>query len=1168
MPNDMTAILHPRHVAKALSLCLLVAWALPVLAQTGGVTGTVKDSTGAFVPKAAVTLTNEDTNAILAETTGETGNYTFPHVQPGKYRLQAKAAGFKAFVQGDVVVDVEQQVSLDPVLQVGQTSETVEVKAETPLLQPNTSSLGQVVSNQQITDLPLSGRNTLALIGLTAGAQPIGQFGGIPARSNAYNQGFFSTSGSQVVSNETLIDGVPANTALYNAPAYVPVVDAVQEFKVQTNSFSAEFGRTGGGIVNIVTRSGTNGLHGTLYDFFRNNHLNANNWFNNANGTPRPGEHTNQFGGAAGGPVLIPHVYDGRNKTFWFFNYEGLRDRHALTQVFTIPTAAQLRGDFSQTFTSSHQLIQIYDPLSSRPNPSSPGQYIRDAFPGNVIPAGRLNPVARKVAALYPAPNAPGNSVTGANNFIGSADVPNTQNEFSVRIDHTINQKNRLFGRFAYSNNARGAYDFFHNGAGFVNPGGGGVPLIYNARNVALGYTWTISPTLLFEFRYGFVRQFVNKVPAGYGIDLTTLGFPPAFGAELPVDALPSFQPSGYRALAPESQDLIRRGDNTHTWQGNFINVFSKQALSFGGDYRFIPIGELQPNSPQPVFNFTAGFTQANPLSASATSGNSIASFLLGYPSSGSVDSTPAISISYRYFGGYVQDDYRISSKLTLNLGLRYELETGRNERYNRLSWFDPKAPNPIGAQIGVPNLTGALEFVGVGGNSSRQKVTNTNNWGPRFGLAYSLTPNTVVRGGYGLFYLPATGDDQGTNLGASGFFTTTTFVSSLNGGITPADNLSNPFPNGISQPPGSSQGALSQIGQDLTSVYHHDRSAYAQEWNLDVQRQFWGNFLVDVAYAGNKGTFLPVDLQVNQLPDQYLSQGSALLQQVPNPLYGIVTTGPLTGKTVAKEQLLRPFPQFNGVNIRAVRTGDSIYHALQLKAERRLSNGFSLLAAYTLSKTITNAGSRLAINFANPGVQDSYNLRGERSLANFDVPQRFVLSYNYELPFGPGKPLLGNIGPAMGKIVTGWQINGVTTVQRGLPLGLTTSVNQTNSLGGGSRPNTTGSSAALSGSVESRLSRYFNTSVFSQPAAFTFGNTSRTLPNVRAPGLINFDFSIVKNTYFAERYNLQFRTEFFNGFNNVSFGSPGTTFGTSTFGVISSASDARVIQLAMKFLF
>ncbi len=434
----MTSIVKKCYVA-ALALFFL---ALPLAAQTGGVAGTVRDSSGGVLANATVTITNLSNNAKQTATTGNTGNFAFPQLLPGRYRLEVKAAGFKTFIQPDFGIDVQQQAAIDPVMQVGDAAESIQVTGDTPLLQPNTSSLGQVISNQQISELPLSGRNTLGLIGLTAGAQPMGQFGGIPARTNAYNQGFFSTSGSQVVSNETLIDGVPANTALYNAPAFVPVVDAVQEFKVQTNSFSAEFGRTGGGIVNIVTKAGGNQFHGTAYDFFRNTNLDANNWFNNATGTRRPGEHTNQFGVAAGGPVWIPKVYNGKDKTFWFFDYEGLQDRHALTQVFTIPTPAQLQGDFSQTFNSAHQLIQIYDPNSTRPNPNSPGQYIRDAYPGNIIPQSAINPVARKVAALYPAPNTIGNPVTGANNFFGSADVPNTQNQFTTRIDHTVNDKN------------------------------------------------------------------------------------------------------------------------------------------------------------------------------------------------------------------------------------------------------------------------------------------------------------------------------------------------------------------------------------------------------------------------------------------------------------------------------------------------------------------------------------------------------------------------------------------------------------------------------------------------------------------------------------------------------------------------------------------------------
>jgi hypothetical protein len=401
------------------------------------------------------------------------------------------------------------------------------------------------------------------------------------------------------------------------------------------------------------------------------------------------------------------------------------------------------------------------------------------------------------------------------------------------------------------------------------------------------------------------------------------------------VKALPAIALSGFNGIAPNSSDLIARNDNTHSWQGSFTKMLSKHQLKFGADFRFIPIGELQPSSPEPSFSFNSSFT-SGPNALTGTGGSSVASFLLGYAASGSVDNTPAISISYRYFGSYFQDDYRVNSKWTLNFGVRWEVETARNERYNRLSWFDPTVPNPIGAKVGLPNLLGGLQFPGVNGNPARQKLTNYRNLGPRFGFAYNFLPKTVVRGGYGLFFLPATGDDQGTNLGASGFFVSTAFTSSLNGGILPADSLSNPFPNGINQPTGSSLGLSTLIGQDLVSVYHTDHSAYAQEWNLDVQQQFPRNILLDIAYAGNKGTHLPLDIQADQLNDQYLSLGQSLLNQVPNPFFGLVTTGPLSSATVAARQLLRPFPEFNSVNIRAVRRGDSIYHALQVKVERR----------------------------------------------------------------------------------------------------------------------------------------------------------------------------------------------------------------------------------------
>lgn len=1170
-------------LAKTVFAALLtVAFTASSYAQTftGAVSGTARDSSGAALPAVQLTLINVGTGEKRTESTNADGGYVFPSVPPGRYRLEAEHQNFKKLVRTGVVVEVGQTSVIDLALAVGEVVETVEVSEATPLIQPATSSLGQVVDNRKILELPLVGRNTLGLVALTAGTVPMGNFGGIPARGNAYQQGFFSTSGSQVLTTEALIDGVPVNGAVFVAPAYVPVVDAVQEFKVQTSNVPAEFGRTGGGVVNVVTKSGGNQLHGSVYEFLRNDHLDANDFFNA--GRPKPHNPFNQFGASAGGPITIPGIYSGRNRSFWFFNYEGLRESRGQTQLMTIPTPAQLQGDFSETYSSQRQIIPIYNPFTTRSDPSNPGKFIRDPFdanacqgisfpatcPGNKIPATLIDAVALKMRAFWPAPNRPPSSVSGTNNYIASGNAPNVQDQFSVRVDHSFWEKHKISSRFSYNNNSRGGIDFFHNGAGFFNPGGGGVTVVFPAHQASLAYTYFQNPTTLWEFRYGFVRFVLQKTPALTGLDLTTIGFPPQFNQQTYFHALPAFQPSGFRGLALATADLIQRFDNTHTFQGSMTKVLSKHTLKVGADFRFIPISELQPSAPQGSFDFNARFTSGKPDGTDQNSGSSIASFLLGVPSGGSTDFNPPVSISYTYFGGYVQDDFRVHPKLTLNLGLRYEMETARNERYNRLSWFDPNVASPIAQQVGIPGLRGGLEFAGVGGNPRRQKDTNWKNFGPRFGFAYRFAPKMVLRGAYGIFYPPSTGTDTGRLLGSEGFFASTTFVSSRDGGNTPEDRLSNPFPNGLTQPPGSSQGLSSLLGQNIETAIRTDRSAYTQTWNLNVQRELPSNFLFDIAYVGNRGVKLPINIQANQLPDQYLSLGSALNTQVPNPFKPFVSTGLLSNPTVAQGWLLRPFPQFDNVDLRAIDAGSSIYHAMQLKVERRYSQGFSFLAAYTVSKTIGVDSSRLSISFANPGFQDNNNLHAERSLSNFDVPQRFVLSYNWELPFGPGRHFLHDASGFLGRIVGGWEINGVTTAQRGLPLSLSCSSNTTNSFGGGCRPNTSGKSARLSGSIEGRLNRYFDTSVFSPPPPFTFGNVSRTLPDVRAPGLLNFDFSTNKNTHISEQVNIQFRAEFFNLLNHPNFGAPGTTLNPTTFGVISSDAGPRTIQFGLKILF
>jgi len=900
---------YTRNVSLFL-IILAFPIALSAQSSSGTVSGSARDSSGAVVPQAQVTLTNVDTNEKRRQLTSADGTYTFPLLPPATYQLEAQHVGFKRFVRPGITVQVQQQMVIDIVMEVGETSQSVEVQATVPLLESTSSSLGQVVDSRRVVDLPLVGRNMMGLVALTAGAQPIGpQFGGIYARTSSYAQGFFSLNGSQLVTNDALLDGVSMIGSMFNTPTYSPVADAVQEFKVQTNNLSAEFGRTGGGVVNIVTQSGGNKFHGSLYEFFRNDHLAANNWFNNQTGQPRPHATLNQSGGTISGPVVLPG-YNGHDRTFWFFNYEGLRDRRAFPVLFAVPTTQQLQGDFSHTLNASGQLITIADPSTTRPNPANPLSYLRDAFPNDVIPPGRIDPVAAKVRNLWAPPNVAGN-LAGANNFVGNGVQNNAEDQVNARIDHTIRLNHRVFGRFSWSDDARGAYDFFHDGAGWAIPEGNGVPFLYNARNVVLGYTYTISPTLLLDVRYGFARQWVYKDPALTGLDLTTIGFPASFNQQVFFHALPAFTPSGYRALAPANADLLHRADNAHSLQGSLTKVLSHHALKVGASGRYMFDGELQPNAAQGSFGFDGRFTSTNPLAILPTSGQSVASFLLGVPSSGSIDFMPAISISYRYMGLFVQDDCKVNSKLTLNLGLRYELQTMRNERYNRLSWFDPNASNPIGSQVGLPNLKGGLQFAGVGGNPRRQEDLPLNNFGPRFGFAYQLNANTVLRGGYGIFFLPVTGDDIGRSLGGEGFFATTTFLSSTDGGISPANHLSNPFPNGLSQPPGSSQGLASQLGQDLSTVLRNNRTAYTQEWNLNIQRKAPGNLLVDAAYAGNKGSKLPININLNQLPDQYLSMGAALLSQVPNPFSPFVTVGTLSQPTVALGQLLRPYPQW-----------------------------------------------------------------------------------------------------------------------------------------------------------------------------------------------------------------------------------------------------------------
>jgi hypothetical protein len=1133
---------------------------------TGIITGLVTDSGRAVIPGSALTLTNLDTNQVRKQATNQTGAYSFPALPPGSYRLELEHPGFKRFVQEPIDVRVQQTVTINVTLEIGQVSQTLEVTGHADVLDSATSSLSQVVENRQVTELPLNGRNTLALVSLTPGIRTQAGFLQNTAVRSYAGWGNFSSNGGLSGANAVLVDGGSVNMFALYAPSLTPPVDATQEFRVATNNYAAEFGRSSGAVVNISIKSGTNRLHGSLYEFLRNDKLDANDFFQNRAGQKRPKLTYNQFGASIGGPVILPKLYSGRNKTFFFANFEGFRQRLANALTTSVPTAAQLQGDFSQTFNSAGQLVVIANPFSTQTGPS--GTPVRNPFPGNVIPSSMIDPVSnnlRQNQRIWALPNGPGNSFTHINNYVTSATQPNDEDQIIFRVDHSFHSKYLLFGTGSVQKFMLGGFDPFRNNTDFSTVGGNEQD---KTQTAVVGLTALFSPRLVGEFHSAIARYRNNRIPPSNGLfDITSLGLPAALAAQAQFQTFPRFNFSTVASLGKLTSSEIRRVTDNYNETASLTWNRGSHEMKFGGEYRIQQLNDIQLDDSTGNYNFSQAFTSSNPFASSSTTGNDIASFLLGLPSSGTMGQGLYLALQRKYWAGFVQDRWKLTRTLTLNLGFRYEVEVPPIERHNYQSYFDFQAMAPIVQQAGLNN-PGALLPV----TSQMRSPENTyyRQVGPRFGFAWQATGQTVLRGGYGILWLPGGIEITGASSNNPTSSISTALVSSLDNGVTPFARLSNPFPQGLI-PPGNGQGANSLIGQSVTAYNRGQHSGYNQQWNFDIQRQITSSFMADVAYAGSHSIDLPANLQINQLPNQYLSLGTALTQQISNPFYGLVSVGTLAQPTVSRGQLLRPYPQFNGVTLGYTSLGNSIYHSLQAKLSKRFQASLISLA-YTLSKGIGNAEAATGYLEQNgvPGFQDNNNTRLDRSLNTLDNTHRLLLASTTELPVGKGKKWLN--GPArINSLFSGWEVNGLYTFESGNPLFLGTSTNLTNSFGGGSRPNNNGTSAALSGPAESRLNAWFNTSVFSQPPAFTFGNTGRALPDVRNDHMNNLDLGIAKNTRFlAEgRANLQFRAEFFNALNHVRFHNPGLTFGTPQFGVVSSQlNEPRLIQLALKLIF
>ena len=1151
----------PRCLAIVLGVVCLAPLAL---AQTGEISGLITDQGGAVIPGAQVTVLGISTGTRRALVTNSVGNYAASSLLPGPYSISVSHEGFKQATRSGVELQIDQQLRLDFSLTIGSNNEQVSVSSDAPVLNTESQAIGQVVQARQIVDLPLLGRNPYALGALVPGVRVSRGVNDLPV--DQISTASVSINGGRGNQNEYLLDGAPNTGGAQNQPIIYANPDSVQEFNVATNSFSAEFGRAAGGVFNVVTKSGTNALHFTLYEFLRNNSLNANDWFANLAGQKAAPLRFNQFGGVFGGPVVLPHLYNGRNRTFFFVSTELVRFIQGVTYTASVPNPIELTGDFSHTLNSAGKPVIIYDPQTTRANPNGAG-FIRDPFPNNIIPPGRISAIAKKIGTYFPVPDTAGAQYTGTNNYIRNDSNRIQKNTYSTRLDHYFTDNTRIFARFSFDDSPWTRASPY----GFGDPGSPGFgPQDFTRDNAVAELTHVFSPTLLGTLRASYSRLSNFRGPISEGFDIGTLGLPSNLAAQIGAPAaFPAIILSGYSVASSIANSsgtnalgqtgLIAFAMNNYSFQATGNKTIRQHEVKFGAEYRTIQFNSLQTGDTSTNFSFSSAFTQGpNPTQSSAVAGAPLATFLLGIPGGG-IAPSPALAIETKYYAGFVQDQWRLAKTFTLNLGLRYELETPRTERYNQLTNFDNAAVPQVSA-TGL-NLHGALSFVGVHGVSRHQSALDTNNFAPRVGFAWNVTPKTVIRSGGGLFYGTNMGiGGQPSTFGITGFASATNIVTSLDG-VTPIALLNNPYPNGVSAPSGSSLGPATALGQAISFYARNNVTPYSIQWNFDIQRELPGTVLLDLGYVGTRGLKFPSDLQLNQLPDSALALGDRLRTLVNNPFYGQISSGILASKTISQAQLLRPYPQFDTVTSVVANWASSNYHALQAKVEKRYAKGFNFLASYTYSKLMDySTGPFSGESLGGGALQDNNYRRADYAASSLDQTHRLIVNTVYALPFFIKQS--GFSGHALG----GWEVGIVGSFYSGSPLGIISSVNGTFSQGGGQRPNWNGVSPTIDNPTPSR---WLDASVFSTPAAYHFGNAPRTFNGTRSDWTRGVDLSLHKNTLITEKLRLQFRAEAFNLTNTPVFSPPNISFGSPAFGTVSSmANQPRIIQLALKLLY
>ena len=1159
-------------LVSAIALVPAIGWGQSFQAAVSGI---VTDPTGAVAPNVKVTIRDTARGVSFSALTNQDGVYVINNLTPSTYRITAEAPGFDTYQLNEFPLTAKQEAIVNITMRLGTTNQTVEVQAEAQMVDPSNATLGGVVNNKAIIDLPLVNRNVLTLMAIEPGVAP--------STPNNYQSNFFTSAirysfnGGLESTSDFQLDGVSilnqSDIAGIMGLTMLPSVDAVEEMRVQTNSYSAAYGRSGGGISTMVTKSGTNTFHGNVFEFLRNNALNANNFFSNRSGAKIAPLHMHQYGGSMGGPII-------KNRTFFFGLFERNINRAGAFSLFSVPTAAERAGDFSQVVTQAGRLKTIYDPFSAVPDPSRPGQFLRSPFAGNMIPKNLMDPVGVNTVAYWPTPNLPGTAVPGTslytplNNVAATAVSSNPLQQITGKVDHNFSANQRAFIRYANLYNVAGSPNFYNN---LADTGYG--PMTVHSQNAALGYNQTFGSATVLDLRAGVNRFTAFRPSNGLGFKLTTLGLPrslEAYMQEGDVDEFPGVTAQGYSNLGNNNGPYYSSNQLNYNFSGSVLRVIGKHSLTIGAEHRDYFLNFIQTNPL--LMNFANDMTQGpDPLTVSSTAGDGVASLLLGTGTSGSAGYYAKPANANHYFGEFIQDDIKWNRKLTINVGFRLEEETGTTERYNRMAAIDPSVLNPISNQVANPftgqkpwNLYGGYIFAGDGaGTLGRRAIRDIEiKPSPRIGLAYSVNQKTVIRAGYGLFYgVPyAAATRQFTS---SAFQTATPWVSTVDR-IHPNTFYRDPFPTGFVYPPGTSQGLLSAIGLSLSSAQPSTlRTLYNQQWNLSIQRSLAADMLLQVAYVGNKGTHLAWSggggsAGMNMLSPAYSKLGNQLLQLVDNPFYGVIPSGPLAQPQIQYGQLLLPFPAWQTVAADGIAIGNSEYQSLQASFTKRFSKGLSLIAGYTWAKLMTDVSNGTWAGGSS--VRSYYCVSCEHSPSTYDVPHRFTLSAVGELPFGKGKTFGSGWNKFVDGILGGWQANGILTLASGQPLVFATAANNSYTFGGGQHPDVVGNPVLDSGKS---IYQWFNTAAFAQPANFTSGNLARTYTGVRMDKTKNLDFSLFKNFAIKERFKIAFRAETFNLTNTPVFGAPGTSINGANFGIITGQSNVpRNLQLALKLSF